>query len=227
MNRKVLVLAFAVLTLAIVPAARAQGGTEGMGPNRLVSFGLGGGVSVPVSDAKDAFKSGFNGNGFARFNLKGLPIVPRVDFTFSKFDVQSAKLAVPGATGTGQILGGLASLQYFVIPRGPIRPYITAGVGAYNFKTELTNVPSATSRSNMQFGVNDGAGVLVKLGSLVSAFVEGHIDNVHGDKGLVDSKQIQVVPVSLGVVFQVDAWQEVIERLAPRFGRELSAALLP
>ncbi|HEY6196633.1 MAG TPA: outer membrane beta-barrel protein [Candidatus Eisenbacteria bacterium] len=206
MKKRLALLSVALFVIALAPIARAQmGGPEGMGSNRLVSFGLGGGVSVPVSDAKDAFKTGFNGQGFARLNLKGLPISPRVDFTFSKFDVSSAKLAAPGATagasGTGQILAGVANLQYFLMPGGPARPYIVAGVGAYNFKTDISGIPGATSKSDTRFGVNGGAGVLVKFGSMVSAFVEGRIDNVFSQKGFVNSDQIQVVPVTFGIVF--------------------------
>lgn len=201
MKKLVLLLSVLVLAAALAPTARAQmggpGDTEG---NRIVSFGLGGGAAVPVSDAKDAFKNGFNGHGFARFNLKGLPIVPRVDFTFSKFDVNSAKLAAPGASGTAQMLAGVANVQYFIMP-GPVRPYVVAGVGAYNFKTDVNGVPGASNSSDTRFGVNGGGGVLVKLGKVASAYLEGHLDNVFSDKGLVKSKQIQVVPVTLGLVF--------------------------
>ena len=83
MNRMIRTVALAALALAfIVPAARAAG--PDVQSNHIVSVGLGGGVSVPVSDAKDAFKTGFNGQGFVRLNLKFLPIVPRIDFTFSR-----------------------------------------------------------------------------------------------------------------------------------------------
>ena len=77
---------------ALAPvAARAQ-----MAPaqsSHTIGFGLGGGVSVPVSDAQDAFKTGFNGQGFVKFNLAGLPVTPRIDFTFQRFDLKGAKLA--------------------------------------------------------------------------------------------------------------------------------------
>jgi opacity protein-like surface antigen len=199
MKKRLLLLLVAMLVAAVAVPALAQPG--GTGSNRLVSFGLGGGVTVPVSDAKDAFKNGFNGQGFARLNLRQLPIVPRLDFTFSKFDVKSAKLASPTASGTGQVFAGLASLQYFLMP-GPIRPYVIAGLGAYNIKTDVTGVPGAGSSTDTRFGVNGGGGVLVKLGGLMSAYVEGHIDNVFSDKGgFVNTKQIQVVPVTLGIVF--------------------------
>jgi len=198
---KKLLLASSIVWLVLVPAAHAQmGDTGGMQSSHMVSFGLGGGVSVPVSDAKDAFKTGFNGHGFARLNLKALPLAPRIDFTFSKFDVASAKLAAPGASGTGQILAGVANLQYFVMP-GPVRPYVVAGLGAYNFKTDLSGIPGATSKSDTRFGVNGGLGVLVKLGSLVSGYVEGHLDNVFSQKGFVNSSQLQVIPVTVGVVY--------------------------
>src|SRR5436190_20425914 len=85
-------------------AARAMDMDE-MGSTRIVSIGLGGGVTVPVADAKDAFKTGFNGQGFVRFNLKMLPVVPRLDFTFSHFNLDDAKV---GTTGTGQLLAGVA-----------------------------------------------------------------------------------------------------------------------
>jgi len=66
-----------ILTLASVAQAQ-MGGSADMGSNRPVSFGIGGGVSVPVSDASDAFDTGFNGQGFVRFNLPQFPIQPRV-----------------------------------------------------------------------------------------------------------------------------------------------------
>ena len=204
MNPRLGSLAFAALAAAlVVPVARAMD-MDQMSSGRIVSFGLGGGVSVPVSDAADAFKTGFNGQGFVRFNLKVLPIAPRVDFTFSKFnladDVKVGTTGTTGTTGTSQMLAGVANLQYSLIRSGPVRPYIVAGLGAYNFKTDLDNAASG-STSDTRFGVNGGAGVVFKLGHALSAYVEGRLDNVFTDKGLIATDQIQVVPVTFGVVF--------------------------
>lgn len=191
----------ALALVSLTSVAHAQLGTAGSAARRLVSFGIGGGVSVPVSDAKDAFNTGFNGQGFVRLNLNQLPIMPRIDFTFSRFDISDAKLATPGASGTGQIFAGLANLQYSILPAGPIRPYIVAGVGAYNTKTDVTGIPSYSNTSSTDFGINGGAGVTFKLGSMVSGYVEGRVDNVYTKKGLKNSDQIQVVPVTFGLVF--------------------------
>lgn len=196
-------LSVAALSLTVLASpARAQMEGGAMGPsNRFISVGLGGGVLVPVSDAKSAFDKGFVGQGFVRLNLPVLPIAPRIDFTFSKFDLASAKIANPNLTGTGRMLAGMANLQFVLIPRGPIRPYIVAGVGAYNLKTEITGGATESSQSDTQFGVNGGGGVLFKLGSLISAFVEGRVENVYSKEGFVTADQIQVVPVTFGVVF--------------------------
>ncbi|MEO5989285.1 MAG: hypothetical protein ABIU54_11825 [Candidatus Eisenbacteria bacterium] len=196
-------LSVATISLVVLaPPVRAQMDNAAMGPStHIISVGLGGGVSVPVSDAKDALKNGFIGHGFARLNLRLLPIAPRIDFTFSKFDLASAKLSNPNATGTGTLLAGMANVQLVLIPRGPVRPYIVAGVGAYNFKTEIEGDPSASTQGDTQIGLNGGGGVLFKLGSLISAFVEGRVENVYSKQGFVSADQIQVVPVTFGIVF--------------------------
>jgi opacity protein-like surface antigen len=128
---RILFVPIAVLSLSAVAHAQMNPPAD-MGSNRLVSIGIGGGVSVPVSDASDAFETGFNGQGFVRFNLHQLPIQPRVDFTFSKFDIKDVELQTPGASGTGQIFAGIANVQYSLMHSGMFRPYIVAGLGAYS-----------------------------------------------------------------------------------------------
>ena len=189
----------ALLSLSSLVHAQMNGAE--MGSNRLVSIGIGGGVSVPVSDAGDAFKNGFNGQGFVRFNLHQLPIQPRLDFTFSKFDVKDVHLQTPGASGTGQIFAGIANVQFALTHSGPVRPYIVGGIGAYNTKTDINGVPNVSGSSSTDFGINAGAGTLFKLGSMVSGYVEGRIDNVYSNKGMINADQVQVIPVTFGIVF--------------------------
>jgi len=196
---RLVVVSIALLSLSSLAHAQMNGAE--LGSNRLVSIGIGGGVSVPVSDAKDAFNNGFNGQGFVRFNLHQLPIQPRVDFTYSKFDVKDVKLQTPGASGTGQIFAGIANIQFALTHSGPVRPYIVGGVGAYNTKTDINGVPNVTGTSSTDFGINAGVGTVFKLGSMVSGYVEGRIDNVYSNKGLINADQVQVVPVTFGIVF--------------------------
>ena len=193
MNLRLGVSLCALALLASVGSAEA--GVASVA-KRFVTFGVGGGVSVPVSDAGDAFKNGFNAQGFVQFHPPVLPVIPRLDLNYSKFDLDDAQTLVPG---TGQILSGLASAQFELIHMGPIRPYVTAGLGAYSFKTE-TEGPGGVSSSSVRFGINGGGGVNLKLGA-ISAYVEGRVDNVYTETGLIDASTVQVVPVTFGVTF--------------------------
>ena len=59
--------------VVVSSTAFAQVGTR-MEEQHMVRVGFGGGVTVPVSDARDAFKDGFNGTGFVLVHLtQGLP----------------------------------------------------------------------------------------------------------------------------------------------------------
>ena len=200
-GRSVRLVLVPIALLSLSSLAHAQMNEAEMGSNRLISIGIGGGVSVPVSDAGDAFKNGYNAQGFVRFNLQQLPIKPRLDFTFSKFDVKDVHLQTPGSSGTGQIFAGIANVQFALTHSGPVRPYIVAGLGAYNTKTDVNGVPNVSSTSSTDFGINAGLGAVFKLGSAVSGYIEGRIDNVYSSKGMIDADQVQVIPVTFGIVF--------------------------
>lgn len=183
----------ALVLLASAGVAQAQVASVA---KRFVTFGIGGGMSVPVSDAGDAFKNGINAQGFVRFHPPALPVIPRLDLNYSKFDLDAAQTLLPG---TSQILSGLANLQMFILPMGPIRPYIIAGVGAYSLKTETEGV-GGISQSDVRFGINGGGGLVLNFGA-VSAYVEGRVDNVYTEAGMIDTDQVKVVPVTFGVTF--------------------------
>jgi opacity protein-like surface antigen len=190
--RSMLVLAVLAVLACIPVTASAQVGIA----KRLVTVGVGGGMSVPVSDARDAFNNGFNVQGFARLNVPKLPVMPRFDLNFSRLALDEAQVGVPG---TQQILSGLANLQISVLPLGPVRPYVVAGLGAYNLKTDTDGV-APTSESKTHFGIDGGAGVALHLG-VINGFIEGRVDNVYTDSGAIDAKQIQLIPVTFGLTF--------------------------
>ena len=170
--------------------------------------GFGGGVTVPVSDAKDLLKNGVNGDGFVLVNLfgTGLPAL-RFAFTYDRFDFKPAVANFgAGSTstinpGTSQILGGTAGIKIHLVP-GPVSPFVMAGLGAFNVR-DLVNSTAGTQTtlSNTNFGVDGGGGIEVKLGRL-SAFAEGRIQNVFTQSsGLIKRSSIQSVPVTFGILF--------------------------
>jgi hypothetical protein len=107
-----------------------------------------------------------------------------------------------GLNGTGSILSGLANVTLGV-SAGPVKPYVLAGLGAFNTKTQVTGAPSA---SQTQFGIDGGVGVEFKLGA-ISGFIEGKIENIFTDQGfssaLGSAKEFstRIIPVTFGVFF--------------------------
>ncbi len=191
-----------VLALALVPAlpltARAQLGMGGgMRSAPIIQLGVAGGVIVPTSDARDALKQGVHAKAFTLINLlPGLPL--KFDLGYQRFNLKQAVLdGMQAQSGSQQILSGTGGTQIYLIP-GPIRPYVTAGVGAFDIRSALSG--QATT-SQMKWGINGGAGLSIKLGP-ISAFVEGDIQNVYtSESGLINKKNIQAVPVSFGLLF--------------------------
>jgi opacity protein-like surface antigen len=199
-------LAAAVVALgaSVLPAA-----AQNFAPsNKLLSFGIGGGVTVPVGDAKDAFDNGVNGHGFVRLNLPLFPIQPRFDFSFQRMDMKDVSIVMPSqgpnpyTEGEQRVLAGLAQAQFALLKAGPIQPYLLAGVGFANVETKFEGDPGTDSFKGdaTKLAVNGGAGVNIKMGP-VSGFLEGRIDNIVNDGEMVAFDSIQLVPISFGIVF--------------------------
>ena len=201
---------FLVALLLVVvgsSGAPAQFAQAAAGPERhFVRVGFEGGVVVPTSDAANALKTGVHGQGFLLLNLAGFPL--RLALGYQHFDLKQALTnATTGTgttgsttTGTSTQLGGIAGTQFDLF-QGPVRPYILAGVGGFNIN-DVVNTPSGqTSASAFKFGIDGGAGLALSLGRL-SAFVEGRVQNVYTNSGgLINTKSIQSIPVSFGILF--------------------------
>jgi hypothetical protein len=202
------------LSLAIASPLAAQAFPSGPHgeEQHIIRVGFGGGMTVPVSNARDAFKGGVNGQGFVLIQLPGG--LPALRFAAS-YDQLSLKPTIanparPGEdeAGHSKVIGGVGGIKFHLIP-GPVRPYVMAGVGAFNI-SDLTSAASGTaasaSTSTTNFGVDGGAGIEIKLGRF-SGFVEGRIQNIYsgnlytGSGALVSKSSIQSVPVTFGFIF--------------------------
>jgi opacity protein-like surface antigen len=196
MQKRNIAVAVIGLSAFIAHPGRAQFGGGG---EPMVRIGFGGGMSVPTSHTADALKTGVNGQGYLLVNLVGIPL--RFNLGYQRFDYKDALLAANGATsGSSQQVSGIAGLALNLFSIGPLRPYVTAGVGGFNLKNELETSAGTTSTSKMEFGVDGGAGLRLKLGRL-EAFAEGRVQNVYTDKGVIDTKSITSIPVTFGILF--------------------------
>ena len=192
-----IVLAAALLTLA--GSASAQGLTSLMNPERSWHVGVGGGLSMPMADARDALDNGYNGQVYLTWAPKLLPFALRVA---TNYDHHGLKGMSAGQDGKGSLLGALGGLQVGM-PVGPLKPYITAGVGAFNMATEVNGQSASATR----LGVDAGVGLSLKFGT-VSGFVEGRLQNVFNSESGVsgaaqsfDQLKTQIIPVTFGLQF--------------------------
>ncbi len=200
MHRVVIRLALVAVFAALAAPAHAQ-----LLGQRLWHIGVGGGVSVPAGDLKDATKNGVHGQGFLEYGLPHTPFSGRISLGYQKFNAKTDP-AVTYPTGTGpgtaSILSGVANLSYG-INLGLVQPYLTAGLGAF----DMTASPDgASSSSKTHFGINGGAGVKMRLGQ-IQGFVEGRYENLYTDNGfssgVANAKNFaaQIIPITFGVEF--------------------------
>jgi len=181
------------------PPLRAQAGSGDMPSTRMVRIGFGGGMTVPVSHAADAFDNGINGQAYVLINLGSLPL--RFNLGYQKFDLKSAASAA--ASGSTSIVSGVAGLSFDLVQIGPLRPYVTAGVGAFNVRDDVVDglaLPEGAATSATRFGIDGGAGLALRIGRL-EGFVEARVQNVFTEAGVVDASTIRSVPVTFGILF--------------------------
>src|SRR6185503_18845687 len=132
-----------------------------------IQIGFGGGASVPVGDAKDAFKKGWHGSGIVRLNLPMMPFGLQGNFTYNHFTLDKPNV---GFGGSGRILSGIADARFSLPIPGPIKPYPDSA--------------GFSSESTTKFGINGGGGVNISIPGLpIHAFLEGKIENIYTDQG--------------------------------------------
>jgi len=170
-------------------------------PLHPIQLGIGGGGSFPVSDAKDAFKSGWHASGIVRLNVPMIPFGLQGNFTYNHFKLDQQNV---GFGGSSRILSGIADARFRLPIPGPIQPYLLAGVGGYNIKADPDQSAATAAGSTTKFGINGGGGVNISVPGLpIHAFVEGKIENIYTDQGVntavTQNLKTQIIPVTFGI----------------------------
>ncbi len=182
-----------VATLAVAAPAHAQ-----LEPGLGISFGIGGGASLPVRNAREQFRAGFNGQALLQYDFAKAPFALRGEFSYQSFDLRGPALKSAGATsGTGTLLGGVGTVKIYVA-RGHVRPYVLAGAGFYTVKIEPNGI--GETRSEGRLGGNGGAGFMFTFGSL-SLYAESRVDHVFVNRAADATGSIDIIPVTIGVLF--------------------------
>lgn len=173
-------LVVAGLLMAGVGAAQAQ---------TPVTFGIGGGATIPLGNTSDAVKTGWNGLALVQFKPASSPVGFQIDGQY-----QELKSKAGLTPGKSQLVNGTANVV-FSFPTSAetkVRPYLIGGAGAYNVKFKPT---TGTSASTTKFGINAGAGFDFAL-SGATIFVEGRFHNV-----FTEGSNTKFIPINLGVKF--------------------------
>lgn len=178
--RRLLHTFLVVAALGLLPATAASQG--------LVRLGVGGGLTVPVSELADVTEQGYHGQVMLSINVPLFPLAGRLDAAYHH-------LPTPGDGHLRQFAitasGRVASIGL------PLSPYLIAGVGLYNSRfTEGSAAEGFVfdSEARTAFGISGGAGLLLRLG-ILHAFIEGRYHHVFNDTPL------QHVPITVGVLF--------------------------
>jgi len=199
--------------------AHAQATTEAP----AIGFGILGGATFPVGDYNKAASTGFNVGAFVDFGRRLGPLGVRADVNYHGFGDQDivetagAGTRIDFSNKFSMVTGTLNGVFGIPLEDSPVRPYLTAGVGAYYIKDSPRCVTGSTtcstttlraSESETKFGINGGAGIEFGLGG-AAAFLETRFHNVfQGTPDLTCTQAscnrlaLQMVPVQLGVRVQ-------------------------
>ncbi len=204
MLRRIAAVGLVASIAASTATAQGMAGTEFN--TRPIQFGIGGGAVVPRTNARyQDVLTGATGQAYLLLRLApGLPALRiGADFSRMKFGERQSGFTPTTPRGTTRTqLGGIASLRFDLLP-GPVRPYILAGVGAFNIRDAIdsTGTVNASSFNTTKIGVDGGGGLSFRMGR-ISGFVETRIQNVYTkEQGLINTKSIQAFPITFGLIF--------------------------
>ena len=196
----------ALAALALAAAVAAPAAAQDAASARAFTFGLRGGVSVPLGALADEGEeggnagTGFNAGAFIGLTPAALPVGLRLEVGYDRFGIDVGELP-PGAEfdGDWSILSGTLNAIVAVPTQGGVRPYVIGGVGAYNVKASFSASEDGESidfsEDQTKIGVNGGAGLRFALGSLAT-FVEARYHTV-----FLSGERASYVPISFGVEF--------------------------
>jgi hypothetical protein len=168
-----------VLALALCATPALQG--QHAQPTEGISFGLGGGLTLPTGDYGTFDKAGWHLLGLIQLPISNSPIHLR-------FDALYGSTSHKGGGGSTTLTGATADLLYHIGERASsVRPYVLGGLGIYN-------VSDGSSATKFAYGL--GGGILFGLGGS-HAFLEGRYMSVQ-----TSGSSLTFFPITLGLMLR-------------------------
>jgi opacity protein-like surface antigen len=172
MFRKTSVLAGALALMLVAPLAHAAKGD--------MSIGLGGGVSVPMSDFKDFAKLGFLGGASFDYMVNDMVAVG-VDGSYVLNKAKDELIAADSLTDAKLTIMqfGAHAKYMFPLEGSSLSPYVVVGAGMFRGKYDQTpDDPNFPETSESKFGGRVGAGLGFKAGEKATIGVEANFNHV-------------------------------------------------
>ena len=170
----ILALALGLCATSALQAQRAQ-------PTEGISFGLGGGLTLPTSNYATFDKTGWHLLGLIQLPISESPIHLR-------FDVLYGSTSHKSGSGSTTLTGATADLLYHLGERASsVRPYVLGGLGFYNV---------SNGSSNTKFAYGLGGGILFGLGGS-HAFLEARYMSIQAS-----GSSLAFFPITLGVMLR-------------------------
>jgi Outer membrane protein beta-barrel domain len=173
----------ALLSLVAVPMAHAEG---------TMSFGLNGGVAMPMGDFGDAFKLGFAGGVYGDYWMNS-KVAIGADVMYNRFTGDEDVFGSGSDITFSDIQFG-GHLKYkFPMEGSSMAPWLQGGVAAYNGKADGSGVDGDSSTD---FGFNVGAGLGFWSNPSMGLGVVGLFHDV-----MTEGESTQYINVGLNLTF--------------------------
>ena len=176
--------------------AAAQGAVMSSHP---VAFGVVGGATLPTGTLGDIAKTGWHAGGVVEFSVPMIPVGLKADVMYHGLGEKNDQIGVKTSLITGTVNG------MFMVPMssmGTVKPYVIAGVGAYNLRSKLTD---GDTQSATKFGINGGAGVEFGLSGLAT-YIEARYHYIfsayESNSSYGSGSSASIVPISVGIMFR-------------------------
>ncbi|HYW30459.1 MAG TPA: outer membrane beta-barrel protein [Gemmatimonas sp.] len=177
---------FGLAALVALPAAvSAQEST------RPVSFGVSGGLSLPVGDFGEGSDAGFNGTAHLMFKPASFTNLSlRADLGYDRFAVKNLDLNTRIIS-----LSGNAIYAFPQTNPGIVRPYVLGGVGGYNAKVTGEDLDGDLDDASTNLGVQGGGGINFQLSGFAT-FIEAKYVNI-----FTEGNSTGFIPITFGIRF--------------------------
>jgi opacity protein-like surface antigen len=188
MTMRVLKLAGLAGALALLPAI------AGAQDARSISFGVMGGLSLPMGDLADGVESGFNITGNLYMPL-GDKLKLRADLGYESFAGKGSNSIAGFDFNVLSVTGNVIFPLGMERAEGGIRPYLIGGGGLYRGTIKANIVGISDSESSSDLGINVGGGFEFKLSGFTT-FAEARFVNVFSD-----GESSNWIPITFGIRF--------------------------